>query len=439
MQSRNDHLRPLGRMLLYLPVLLVAILPGCTLKLTTDLSKLIGVDNPRELMGSSEAQQIATRIGEGMGTKIMEGEILAEDMGKGLGEVFLKPQQVAVIKDPVTIELVEKGGMAAVQAGRFDEAVDAFKRTRNLARLEEIALILFDQGNAADAADLHQYLIDHDWPIRAPYLVARRIEKMKLFPLHNARLKDIDPQQYNLHYAGKSHTILDTVSLDETYVRNNTLTKADMIMRLKTAPVIILADAYFDTRQHGIFLEIITALSHKDLVIGLEEGLSRLTGSEETADKLNYLPLLSFIEEHGIATFAHGPSAVHKRGDARGTIDFFGWDSTLATTVSDLAGKNKQVLLVVGSTHASTDHLPFLVEVAAGIDPVVVVQSPLGLQVKQLFDKQEATRSRLDAWGAGDESAITIENDFYLNTRLSADDFKTYLELFALQPLSASP
>jgi len=59
--------------------------------------------------------------------------------------------------------------------------------------------------------------------------------------------------------------------------------------------------------------------------------------------------------------------------------------------------------------------------------------------VKQLFDKQEATRSRLDAWGAGDESAITIENDFYLNTRLSADDFKTYLELFALQPLSASP
>jgi hypothetical protein len=430
---------PLGRMLLYLPVLMAAILPGCTLKLTTDLSKLIGMDNPRELMGSSEAQQIATRIGEGMGTKIMEGEILAEDMGKGLGEVFLKPEQVAVIKDPVTIELVEKSGMAAVQAGRFDDAVDAFKRTRNLARLEEIALILFDQGNAADAADLHQYLTDHDWPIRAPYLVARRIEQKQLFPLNNARLKEIDPQQYNLHYARKSHTILDIVSLDETYVRNNTLTKADMIMRLKTAPVIILADSYFDTNQHSIFLEIVTALPHKDLVIGLEEGLSRLTGRQATADKLNYLPLLTFIEEQGIATFVHGPSATQKQDDARGSIDFFGWDSAVATTVSDLVGKNKQVLLLVGSTHASTDHLPFLIEVASGFDPVVVVQSPLGLQVGQLFDKHESMRGRLDAWGAGDESAITIENDFYLNTRLSADDFKTYLELFALQPLSASP
>jgi len=72
------------------------------------------------------------------------------------------------------------------------------------------------------------------------------------------------------------------------------------------------------------------------------------------------------------------------------------------------------VLLVVGSTHASTDHLPFLVEVAAGIDPAVVVAKSLGLQVKQLFDKQEATRSRLEAWGAGDESAITMKMTFIL-------------------------
>ncbi|MCK5011662.1 MAG: hypothetical protein KAS98_14295, partial [Deltaproteobacteria bacterium] len=59
---------------------------GCTLKLTTDLSKIVGIDNPKKLIGSEEAQQIATKIGEGMGTKIMEGEILAEDMGKGLGK-----------------------------------------------------------------------------------------------------------------------------------------------------------------------------------------------------------------------------------------------------------------------------------------------------------------------------------------------------------------
>lgn len=415
------------------------ILSGCTLKLTTDLSKVIGTENPKELMGSSEAQQIATRIGEGMGTKIMEGEILAEDMGKGLGEVFLRPQQVAVIKDPVSVDLIEKGGIAAIQAGRLYEAIDSFKRTRNLARLEEIALILFDQGNVTDAAELHRYLIDHGWPLRAPYLVARRVEGQGLFTLSNAYLKEIDPKQYNLQYAGKCHTILDTVSLDEAYVGTHTVSKADMIRLLKKAPVIILADAYFDTQQHSTFFEILTALAHKDLVIGLEQQLVSLKHDRTAAEKLNYLPLLTFIEDNGIATLTHGFSAIHEAGDMHGALDFFGWDNTLAAAVTDLVGRGKQVLIIVGSTHASTDHLPFLIEVNAGVDPVLVVQSPLGIQVSQLFEKHEALRSRLAEWGAGDGSAVAIENDFYLNDPLSSDDFKRYLALFRLQPLPPFP
>lgn len=415
------------------------ILSGCTLKLTTDLSKVIGTENPKELMGSSEAQQIATRIGEGMGTKIMEGDILAEDMGKGLGEVFLRPQQVAVMKDPVSVDLIEKGGIVAIQAGRLREAIDSFKHTRNMERLEEIALILFDQGNVTDAAELHRYLLDHGWPLRAPYLVARQVERQGLFTLSNAYLKEIDPKQYNLQYAGQCHTILDSVSLDEAYVRTHTMNRADMISLLKKAPVIILADAYFDTQQHNTFFEILTALSHNDLVIGLEEQLVSLRRDRTAAEKLNYLPLLTFIEDNGIVTLTHGASAKHESGGMRGALDFFGWDDTLAAAVSDLVGRGKQVLIIVGSTHASTDHLPFLIEVNAGVDPVLVVQSPLGVQVSQLFEKHEALRSRLAEWGAGDGSAVAIENDFYLNAPLSSDDFKRYLALFRLQPLPPFP
>src|SRR5210317_2502078 len=92
---------------LYCLLFTIFLLASCTLKLTTDLSKIIGIDNPSELMQSEEAQQIATRIGEGMGTKIMEGEILAEDMGKGVGEVLLRPQSVPLIEDPISVELIE--------------------------------------------------------------------------------------------------------------------------------------------------------------------------------------------------------------------------------------------------------------------------------------------------------------------------------------------
>jgi len=421
----------------YTSLIIAHLLSGCTLKLTTDLSKVIGVENPQQLMASSEAQQIATRIGEGMGTKIMEGEILAEDMGKGLGEVFLKPEQVDLITDPISLDLIEKSGTAAMRAGKLREAIHSFKRTKNLARLEEIALILFDQGNAEEAADLHQYLIDHAWPLRAPYLVAHHVEQQGLATISTAYLKEIDPQHYNAHYTRRGHTILDAISLNEDFVRNNTISKQDMINKLKTSPVIMLADAYFDTQQHDFFLEIFNALYHKDLHIGLEQELERLKDNRMAAEKLHYLPMLRFIEEKGASTFIHGPLPGTNTANPE-AVDFFQWDSALAATVSDLVNKNKQVLLIVGSTHASTDHLPFIIEERSAINPVLVVQSPLNMHAEQWFKKHEATRKRLAAWGAGDGSVITIDNDFYLNTPLSSNDYKHYIELFALEPLSTA-
>jgi hypothetical protein len=46
---------------------------------------------------------------------------------------------------------------------------------------------------------------------------------------------------------------------------------------------------------------------------------------------------------------------------------------------------------------------------------------------------------RLAEWGVGEGFALTIDNDFYLNTPLSFDDFKGYIDLFDLQSLLPSP
>jgi hypothetical protein len=95
------------RFLTIASVFLCLLLPGCTLKLSTDLSKLIGINNPQQLIGSEEVKQIATKIGEGIGAKMLEGELLAEDMGKGLGNVFLEPQKGIIIEDPISVDVIE--------------------------------------------------------------------------------------------------------------------------------------------------------------------------------------------------------------------------------------------------------------------------------------------------------------------------------------------
>ena len=421
----------LGLTLLILPPLLA----GCTLKLTTDLSKIIGIDNPSQLMQSQEAQQIATRIGEGMGTKIMEGEILAEDMGKGVGEVLLKPRSLPIIQDPISVELIEANGRAALQQGDYTTAISAFKRTNNLARLEEIALILFDEGATDAAADLHHYLTDHGWPLRPPYLLGKLIEDEGLASINNPAFKEINPEQYNRNYTRRHYSLLDTISLDESYMRANTVTKKEMLSELRGAPLIILADAYFVVKQHTCFLDIVTSLNHDTLIIGLEQELDKLKGKREMAEKLNYLPLITFIENNGIPTFTHGPPPEPRQGRAPAPIDFFSWDTMVADTAADLIHQGKQVIIIIGDTHASPDHLPFLIEEKVGINPAVVIQNPLHISLEEVLEGKELVcTEELTAGGINEENALVIDNDFYLNTEIPAQDIKRYIDMFNLEP-----
>jgi len=413
--------------------LLLYPLQGCTLKLTTDLSKMVGIDNPEQLMGSEEAQQIAAKIGEGIGTKMLEGELLAEDMGKGMGEVLLEPKKVSIIEDPVSVDIIEKSGISHIKKGNYREAINAFKRTNNLYKLEELALILFDKGNTREAADLHQYLIDRKWSIRPPYLVAKNIEGEGLTTIQNKSFKEIDPKKYNQNYNRRKYNIFDTIPHMEDYIKKNSITTQEMLNRLRTSSVIILADAYFVVKQHTSFLEILKFLNHRELIIGLESQLQELKDNEKKAGKLGYLPIFTFIKENEISIFTHGPRSEDKTKRTPSTINFFKWDKSLAEKTKELAKQGKQVIIIIGDTHISTDHLPLLMEEIVGINPVLVVQNPLNLNVEQILEGKCAIQKQLIAWGMNEDRVLTIENDFYLNTEILPEDLKQYIKLFNLE------
>lgn len=419
-------------LILFLSLLLYP-LQGCTLKLTTDLSKMVGMESPEQLMKTEEAQRIATRIGEGMGTKIMEGELLAEDMGKGLGKVFLEPQKVAIIKDPVSVDIIEKSGISHIKQGNYEEAICSFKRTHNLFKLEELALILFDKGNTREAADIHQYLINRNWPIRPPYLVAKNIESEGLATIQNKSFKEIDPQQYNQNYNRRKYNIFDAIPHMESYIKKNSITKQEMLSRLREAPVIVLADAYFVARQHANFLEILKSLNHGKFTIGLGSQLQELKDNKKKVSKLGYLPIFTFIKENEVPTFTHGLESNVRTKLKSSTIEFFKWDNSLAEKTKELLKQGKQVIIIIGDTHVSTDHLPFLMEEIAGINPALVIQNPLNLSVEQILEGECGIQEQLVAWGLSEDRVLTIENDFYLNTEITPEDLKQYIKLFNLE------
>jgi hypothetical protein len=107
----------------------------------------------------------------------------------------------------------------------------------------------------------------------------------------------------------------------------------------------------------------------------------------------------------------------------------------VADTAADLIHQGKQVIIIIGDTHVSPDHLPFLMEEKAGINPTVVIQNPLDISLEEILEGKELVcTEELTAWGINEEKALLIDNDFYLNTEMPAQDLKHYIDLFNLEP-----
>ena len=83
----------------------------------------------------------------------------------------------------------------------------------------------------------------------------------------------------------------------------------------------------------------------------------------------------------------------------------------------------------------SPGHLPFLIEEKVGINPTLVVQNPLHISLEEILEGKELVCSEeLEAWGVNEEKALRIDNDFYLNTDIPAQDLKDYIDIFNLEP-----
>ncbi|MBW1853609.1 MAG: hypothetical protein JRJ00_02845 [Deltaproteobacteria bacterium] len=217
------------------------------------------------------------------------------------------------------------------------------------------------------------------------------------------------------------------------YIERNSITKQVMLNSLRKSPVIILADAYFVVEQHTNFLEILKSLNHEKLIIGLESQLQELMGDEKKSLKLGYLPFFTFIKENSIPIFPHGHEIEIKTGHTSPIIDFFKWDKSLSEKTKELLQQDKQVMIIIGDTHVSTDHLPFLMEEISGTNPALVIQNPLNISVDQILEEQCDFQEKLIAWGLSKNSILTIDNDFYLNIEIPSEDLKHYIKLFDLK------
>jgi hypothetical protein len=90
-------------------------------------------------------------------------------------------------------------------------------------------------------------------------------------------------------------------------------------------------------------------------------------------------------------------------------------------------------MIIIGDTHVSTDHLPFLMEEISGTNPALVIQNPLNISVDQILEEQCDFQEKLIAWGLSKNSILTIDNDFYLNIEIPSEDLKHYIKLFDLK------
>jgi hypothetical protein len=185
--------------------------------------------------------------------------------------------------------------------------------------------------------------------------------------------------------------------------------------------------------QHANFLEILKFLNHEKLTIGLEIQLQELEKHEEKAHKLAYHPLFTYIKENNIPTFSHGFEFDGTDKNVSSAIDFFTWDKSLVKKTEELLKQGKQVMIIIGETHVSTEHLPFLMEEISGINPALVVQNPLNISIEQILEGKCDFQERLIEWGLGKDRILTINNDFYLNTEIPSRDLKRYIKLFNLE------
>ncbi len=412
----------------YLLLIFLPFLTACSLKL--DLGEFLGQDESEELIKSEGAQDIALKIGEGIGRELVEGPpVLVENVGKGFAAKIMEPGQLEVITDSVSRRLIEESGINHLNQGEYWEAEQAFKRIGSFTRLEELALLLFDRGLTESGADVHQYLFERGWVLSPPYLTAHRMELEGLPKIETPFLREVKPDEYNKGYTRQNVGILDTIYDLEGYAKDHLISRHEMADRLRSSSVIVLADSYFVREQHDNFLTILEGVSTPKTVLGMEAQVLSLAEGD-APERLGYGRLIEFARARELELLSIGMPLGGEKPDA---VNFYAWDQGIVEKVGEVLGRGKQAVLIVGDTHASIGHLPFLIETVLGVKPSVVSQTPPSLDLRALLKGSEGTGETLKELALDGDNALVVGNHYFLYTEITAAELKAYLKLFNLE------
>jgi hypothetical protein len=203
-----------------------------------------------------------------------------------------------------------------------------------------------------------------------------------------------------------------------------------MMERLSASPVVLLADSYFVKKQHEVFVQILEEVSTAQTVLCLERQVLSFAEKGDVLETLGYGDLIRLARARELEVISVGMSL---EGEDPGMIDFYTWDRGIAERVRELLDEGKRVLLIVGDTHASIGHLPFIIEAELSVDPAVVSQAPPNLNLKDLLDGREGVSRKLRELGLGENNALVVGNDYFLYTETSGAELTEYLERFGLK------
>lgn len=126
--------------------------------------------------------------------------------------------------------------------------------------------------------------------------------------------------------------------------------------------------------------------------------------------------------------------------------NFFGRDKLATEIISKYLKQGKQVAIVIGALHTTKDHLPYMIRTITGIEPVIVSQTTLDLHLDGVyinkspeqvtFEKKPSLnrfielQKKLEKQGLTEDKALVVDNNFYVNTLHSIEDYLQYCSHF---------
>ena len=314
----------------------------------------------------------------------------------------------------------------------------------------------------------------------------------------------VNKKEYNQTYEESKDDIFSKIENMNVDIPTNTISKEEMYEKLKKSKVILFAEAHTNTKNREVQIKALEAIKNPDLVVGLEafhvndqkhldDYIMDKTNLEEFLTKTNYkdpslldaltkfgyLDLLKSLKKNKIKTLGINYeidketkraikrvrtlidkpllnkdekkelegicSREWKKYEEQGN-NFFERDKLATEIIDEYVKKGKQVAIVIGALHTAENHLPYMIKTTTGIEPTIVSQTTLDLNLDGVyinnnpeqvtFEKKPSLnrfielQKKLEEQGLTEDKALVVDNNFYVNTIHSIDDYLQYCSHF---------